>query len=97
MKGNRAIYIKIIYKYKNNCLMKSEIGMAVLKTKQTRIVGIISTYVWYIPTLAFLVRLCDTYAYFYSPIQLSLYSKSKCRDVLYICADYPYYSCLLAF
>ena len=23
--------------------------------------------------------------------------KSKCRDVLYICADYPYYSCLFAF
>ena len=45
---------------KNNCLMKSEVGMAVLKSKQTRIVGIISTYVQYIPTLAFLVRLCDT-------------------------------------
>ena len=23
--------------------------------------------------------------------------KSKCRDVLYVCADYPYYSCLFAF
>ena len=34
-----------IYKYKNNCLMKSEVGMAVLKSKQTRVVGVISTYV----------------------------------------------------
>ena len=24
-------------KYKNNCLMKSEVGMAVLKSKQTRV------------------------------------------------------------
>ena len=30
---------------KNNCLMKSEVGMAVLKSKQTRVVGVISTYV----------------------------------------------------
>ena len=30
---------------KNNCLMKSEVGMAVLKSKQTRVVGIINTYV----------------------------------------------------
>ena len=40
--------------------MKSEVGMAVLESKQTRVVGIISTYVYYIPTLAFLVRVCDT-------------------------------------
>ena len=25
------------YKYKNNCLVKSEVGMAVLKSKQTRV------------------------------------------------------------
>ena len=30
---------------KNNCLMKSEVGMAVLKSKQTRVAGVISTYV----------------------------------------------------
>ena len=31
---------------KNNCLMKSEVGMAVLKSKQNKsIVGIIITYV----------------------------------------------------
>ena len=36
-----SIYITSI---KNNCLMKSEVGMAVLKSKQTRVVGIISTY-----------------------------------------------------
>ena len=46
---------------KNNCLkLKSEVGMAMLKSKQTRVVGIISIYIWYIPMLAFLVRLCDT-------------------------------------
>ena len=35
------------YKYKNNYLkLKSEVGMAVLKSKQTRLVGIISTYIY---------------------------------------------------
>ena len=35
-----------IYKYKNNCLkLKNEVGMEVLKSKQTRVVEIISTYV----------------------------------------------------
>ena len=36
------LYIQV---KKNNCLMKSEVGMAVLKSKQTRVVGVISTYV----------------------------------------------------
>ena len=35
----------IITSIKNNCLMKSEVGMAALKSKQTRVVGVISTYV----------------------------------------------------
>ena len=35
----------VITSIKNNCLMKSEVGMAVLKSKQTRVVGVISTYV----------------------------------------------------
>ena len=56
--------------------MKSEVGMAVLKSKLTRVVGVISTYI------------CTDYP---------LYSKGKCRDVLYVCADIPYYSCLFAF
>ena len=54
-------YFHSNYFVKRNCLkLKSEVGMAVLKSKQTRIVGIISTYVYYIPTLALLVRVCDT-------------------------------------
>ena len=49
--SNNYIYIYIyIYKYKNNCLkLKNEVGMTVLKSKQTRVVAsyikIISTYV----------------------------------------------------
>ena len=40
-------------KYKNNCLMKSEVGMAVLKSKQTRVVGIINTCIVH-PSACFL-------------------------------------------
>ena len=36
---------KAVKSLKNNYLMKSEVGMAVLKSKQTRVVGVISTYV----------------------------------------------------
>ena len=35
----------IIISIKNNCLMKSEVGMGVLKSKQTRVVGVNSIYV----------------------------------------------------
>ena len=45
---NRRLYNIHVYiptSIKNNCLMKSEVGMAVLKSKQTRVVGVISIYV----------------------------------------------------
>ena len=39
-------YFHSNYFVKSNCLkLKSEVGMAVLKSKQTRVVGIISTYI----------------------------------------------------
>ena len=89
---------------KNNCLkLKNEVGMEVLKSKQTRVVYRDNQHIRIIhPYACFfrLIRLCDTTIYFYSPIQLKLYSLSKHRDVLYVCADYLYilllFVCFLA-
>ena len=89
---------------KNNCLkLKNEVGMAVLKSKQTRVVYRDNQHIRIVHPYAYffrLVRLCDTTIYFYSPIQLRLYSISKRRDVLYVCADYLYillsFVCFLA-
>ena len=44
-KWDMVVLIYYITNKKNNCLMKSEVGMAVLKSKQTRVVGVVSTYV----------------------------------------------------
>ena len=71
-------------KHKNNGLkLKNEVGMAVLKGKQTRVVYRDNQHIRIVhPYACFfrLVRLCDTTIYFYSPIQLRLYSLSKRRD-----------------
>ena len=91
-------------KYKNNCLkLKNEVGMAVLKSKQTRVVYRDNQHIRTVhPYACFfrLIRLCDTIIYFFSPLQLRLYSLSKRRDVLYVCADYLYilllFVCFLA-
>ena len=80
---------------KNNCLkLKNEVGMAVLKSKQTRVVNRDNQHIRRVhPYACFfrLVRLCDT---------TRLYSISKRRDVLYVCADYLYilflFFCFLA-
>ena len=106
---NSTFYISlstIIYttSIKNNCLkLKNEVGMEVLKSKQTRVVYRDNQHICIVhPYTCFfrLVRLCDTTVYFCSPIQLRLYSLSKRRDVLYICADYLYilllFVCFLA-
>ena len=60
-------------------IVKGEVGMAVLKSNQTRVVEIISTYIQHIPMLAILIRLCDTTTsvYRYS------YSKSKHAKYMY--------------
>ena len=103
---NHKIMINTTYnKYKkNNCLkLKNKVGMAVLKSKQARVVYRDNQHIHMVhPYACFfrLVRLCDTTIYFYSPIQLRLYSFSKRRDVLYVCADYLYilllFVCFLA-
>ena len=100
------MYIIITTSIKNNCLkLKNEVGMEVLKSKQTRVVYRDNQHIRIVYTslrlLSYrLVRLCDTTIYFYSPIQLRLYSLSKRRDVLYVCADYLYilllFVCFLA-
>ena len=77
---------------KNNRLkLKNEVGMAVLKSKQTRVVAsyieIISTYVYStsLRLLFRLVRLCDTtiLLLFTNIAKVAVYSVSKRRDVLY--------------
>ena len=66
---------------KTNCLkLKNEVGMEVLKSKQTRVVYRDNQHICIVhPYACFLrlVRLCGTTIYFYSPIQLRLYSLSK--------------------
>ena len=77
------VCISIMYtSIKNNCLkLKNEVGMEVLKSKQTRVyrdnqhIRIVHPYACFFR----LVRLCDTTIYFYSPIQLRLYSISSYR------------------
>ena len=70
---------------KNNCLkLKNEVGMAVLKSKQTRVVvsyiDIISTYACFFR----LVRLCDTtILLLFTNTTKVVYSVSKRKDVLY--------------
>ena len=94
----------IVTSIKNNCLkLKNEVGMAVLKSKQTRVVYGDNQHIRIAhPYTCFFrfIRLCDTTIYFYSPIQLRLYSLNKRRDVLYVCADYLYilllFVCFLA-
>ena len=90
---------------KNNCLkLKNEVGMAVLKSKQTRVVYRDNQHIRIVhPYACFLIGSSDCVIllfYFYSPIQLKLYSFSKRRDVLYVCADYLYilllFVCFLA-
>ena len=74
---------------KNNCLkLKSEVGMAVLKSNQTRVVGIISTYVVH-PYACFMIMFLQKA---YIPISVNKCSsithsdeKSKRRDVLHMC------------
>ena len=89
-------------KIKNNYLkLKNKVGMAVLKSKQTRLVGIISTYIVH-PYSCFLSIVSIQSAIYISlnkrssSITLSD-EKSKRRDIYYVCTDYPYYSCLFAF
>ena len=68
------------YKYKKHLKLKNEVGMAVLKSKQTRVVYRDNQHIRIVHPYAYffrLVRLCDTTIYFYSPIQLRLYSISK--------------------
>ena len=91
---------------KNNCLkLKNEVGMAVLKSKQTRVVYRDNQHVRIVhPHACFfrLVGLCDTtiLLYFCSPIQLKVVLINKRRDVLYVYADYIYilllFVCFLA-
>ena len=84
---------------KNNCLkLKNEVGMAVLKSNQPRVVYRDNQHIRIVHPYAcfyWLIRLCDTTVYFHSPIQLRLYSLSKHRDVLYVCADYLYNTTLV--
>ena len=64
--------------------MKNEVGMEVLKSKQTRVVYRDNQHIRIVhPYACFLIGPsdCVILLYFYSPIQLRLYSISKRRDV----------------
>ena len=76
---------------KDNFLkLKSEVGMTVLKSKQTRVVGIISTYVY--STSLHLLFLSD---YVILPLLFTDTAKRVLKKQAWgctidICADYPY-------
>ena len=60
-----------MYKYKNNCKkLKYEVGMAMPKSTQTRVVGII-TYMVH-PHAYFLVMVCVVVGYILARIDLKL-------------------------
>ena len=83
---NRKQLTVYITSIKNSCLkLKNEVGMAVLKSKQTRVVYRDNQHIRIVhPYACFfrLVRLCDT-IYFYLPIQLRLYSVSNASVGMY--------------
>ena len=88
---------------KINCLkLKSEVGMAVLKSNQTRVVYRDNQNILIVhPYACFLGSSdCVILLLLFTNTALRLYSKNKHRDVLYVCSDYLYillfFVCFLA-
>ena len=70
-------------------LIKSEVGMAVLKSKQTRLVGLISTYMYVVHCFFNIIMDCERERINTNGYLLQFCVRKASVGMYNVCADYP--------